>query len=67
MRLSVTLDPELVEEAVRLLKARSKRQAIEAALKEFIRRRRLEGMIARAGRVPLALSVADLLKRRAEE
>ncbi len=67
MRLSVTIDPELVEEAVRLSKARSKRQAIETALKEFIRRRRLEGMITRAGRVPLALSVEDLLKRRAEE
>ena len=67
MRFSVTLDPELVEEAVRLSKARSKRQAIEAALKEFIRRRRLEGMIGRAGSVPLAVSVEDLLKRRAEE
>jgi hypothetical protein len=65
MRLSVTLDPELVEEAVRLSKARSKREGIEAALKEFIRRRRLEGMIARAGRVPLALALRDLLRRRA--
>ncbi len=67
MRLSVTLDPELVEEAVRLSKARSKRQAIEAALKEFIRRRRLEGMIARAGRVPLTLTVRELFKRRTAE
>ena len=67
MRLSVTLDPDLVEEAVRLSKARSKRQAIETALKEFIRRRRLEGIIGRAVRVPLALSVKDLLKRRAAE
>ncbi len=67
MRLSVTLDPALVEEAVRLSRARSKRQAIEAALKEFVRRRRLEGMMARAGKVPLALTVGDLLKRRAEE
>ena len=67
MRLSVTLDPDLVEEAVRLSKARSKRQAIEAALKEFIRRRRLEGVIAHAGRVPLALTVRELLKRRAAE
>ena len=67
MRLSVTLDPDLVEEAVRLSKARSKRQAIEAALKEFIRRRRSEGMIARAGRVPLALTIEDLSKTRAAE
>ena len=60
-RVSVTLDAELVEEAVQLSKARSKREAIEAALKEFMRRRRLEGTIARAGKAPLALSVRDLL------
>jgi Arc/MetJ family transcription regulator len=67
MRLSVTLDPELIGEAVRLPKARSKRQAIELALKEFVRHRQLKGTIARAGRVPLALSVEDLLKSRAAE
>ncbi len=67
MRLSVTLDLDLVEEAVQLSKARSKRQAVGVALKEFIRRRRLEGMIVRAGRVPLAMTVEDLSKRRAAE
>ena len=66
MRFSVTLDPGLVAEAVRLSGARSKREAIETALKEFIRRRRLEKAIARAGRVSLAISVDDLLKRGAE-
>ena len=67
MRLSVTLDPGLVEEAVRISGAHSKREAIEAALKEFIRRRRLEHMIGRGGKVALALSLEDLLKSRAEE
>lgn len=67
MRLSVTLDPDLVEEAVRVSGARSKREAIEAALKEFIRRRRLARMIGRGDKVALALSVADLLKSRSEE
>ena len=66
MRFSVTLDPELVQEAVRISGARSKREAIEAALKEFIRRRRLEKAIARGGKVSLTTSVDDLLKRRAE-
>lgn len=67
MRLSVTLNPNLVEEAVRISKARSKREAIEAALKEFIRRRRLEKAIARGGKVSLTISVDHLLKRRAGE
>ena len=67
MRLSVTLDPDLVEEAVRISGAHSKREAIETALKEFIRRRRLVRMIGRGGKVALALSVDDLLKTRAEE
>jgi Arc/MetJ family transcription regulator len=67
MRLSVTLDPDLVEEAVRISGAHSKREAIETALKEFIRRRRLARMIGRGGKVALALSVDDLLKTRAEE
>ena len=67
MRFSVTLEQGLVEEAVRLSGAQSKREAIEAALKEFIRRRRLEKAIARGGKVSLRLSVDELLKRRAEE
>jgi metal-responsive CopG/Arc/MetJ family transcriptional regulator len=67
MRFSVTLDPRLVEEAVRVSGAQSKREAIETALKDFIRRRRLDKAIARGGKVSLTISVADLLKRRAEE
>lgn len=67
MRLSVTLDPDLVEEAVRVSGARSKREAIEAALKEFIRRRRLARMIERGGKVALALARNDLLKNRSEQ
>lgn len=67
MRFSVTLDPGLVEEAVRIAGAHSKREAIETALKDFIRRRRLEKAIARGGKVSLTISIDDLLKRRAEE
>lgn len=67
VRFSVTLDPGLVEEAVRISGARSKREAIEAALKEFIRRRRLEKATARGGKVALTLTVNALRRRRAEE
>jgi Arc/MetJ family transcription regulator len=67
MRLSVTLDPDLLDEAVRVSGAHSKREAIETALKEFIRRRRLARMIGRGGQVALALSRDDLRKSRSEE
>ena len=67
MRFSVTLDPGLVGEAVRVSGARSKRDAVETALKEFIRRRRLEKAIAHGGKVALTLSAKELLRRCAEE
>jgi Arc/MetJ family transcription regulator len=48
-RLSITVDPELLEEVLRLAKVRTKREAIEQALKEFVRHRRLQELQALAG------------------
>jgi Arc/MetJ family transcription regulator len=63
-RFSVTLEADLLDEAVRASGAGSQREAIERALEELVRRRRLEGMMARAGTVPLTGSVQDLLRER---
>lgn len=63
-RLSVTLDPDLIEEAVRVSGASSQREAIETALFEMVRRRRLERAVARAGSVPLTVSVEELMRER---
>jgi Arc/MetJ family transcription regulator len=41
-RLTVTVDPELIEEVRRLAKASSKREALEVALREYTRRKRQE-------------------------
>lgn len=65
-RFSVTLDGELLDEAVRVTGAASQREAIETALEELVRRRRLSALAVRAGRVPLTLSVDDLLRAREE-
>lgn len=67
VRLSVSVDPELLEEAVRVSGAGSKREAIEIALRELVRRRRLARLAERAGTVDLAITRDDLLKGRAEE
>lgn len=48
-RLSITVDSELLEEVVRLAQARTKREAIEQALKEFVRHHRLQELQALAG------------------
>ncbi|RMG54848.1 MAG: type II toxin-antitoxin system VapB family antitoxin [Acidobacteria bacterium] len=47
-RFSITVDSELLEEARRLAQARTKREVIEQALREFVVRRRLkelEGLV----------------------
>jgi len=67
VRLNVELDPRLLEEAVEVSGAKSKREAIETALRELVRRHRLARMIDRAGTVPLSGSLEDLLRSREEE
>jgi Arc/MetJ family transcription regulator len=67
VRLNVELDPRLLEEAVEVSGARSKREAIETALREMVRRHRIAALIGRAGSVPLSWSVEDLVRGREEE
>ncbi len=66
-RLNVELDSALLNEAVKLVGARSKREAIETALRELVRRRRVERLIGRAGTVPLRWSSAEIVGSREEE
>ncbi len=49
MRLSISVDPELLEEVRQLAKVRTKREAIERALHEFVRQHRLQELQALAG------------------
>lgn len=67
MRFTVVIDPALIEEAKRVSGAKTKREAIEIALKEMIRRRRLKDAAAHAGRIEMALTLEDLERQRAEE
>ena len=59
-RLSITVDPKLVEEARQLAGARTKREAIEEALREFVRRRQLARLAALEGSGLVALDPATL-------
>lgn len=67
MRFTVTVDENLINEAKRTIGARSKKQTIEIALKELIRKRRLEKVASHAGKVDLAMTIDDLIAQRAKE
>lgn len=62
MRLSVDVDPELLEEAKELVGVRTKRETIEIALREMILRRRLKEIIGLEGSGLLEIDL-DLLRR----
>jgi Arc/MetJ family transcription regulator len=49
MRLSITVDPELLETARLLAQTRTKREVVEQALREFVARRQLARLAALEG------------------
>jgi Arc/MetJ family transcription regulator len=53
MRISIEIDEQLMAEALRLSGARTKRETVEMALRDFVRRRE-RGALARelAGKIP---------------
>lgn len=58
------VDERLLEEARVLAKARTKRGAVETALREFVRRRRLEGLAAAAGTSSMRWTATDVRSMR---
>ncbi len=63
-RLSISVDPELLEESVRLACVKTKREAIEVALREFVRTRHLQELAQLAGSGLVDMSPKDLKKWR---
>lgn len=49
MRTNIVLDDQLVAEAMRLTRARSKREAVDLALRELVNRRRRKDVLALIG------------------
>ncbi|MGC9075622.1 MAG: type II toxin-antitoxin system VapB family antitoxin [Candidatus Bipolaricaulaceae bacterium] len=64
--MTVTIDDELLSEALRVSKARTKREVIEIALRELVRRERRRAVIAHAGAIDLALTQEGLKRWREE-
>ena len=67
MRTTLDVDEGLVEEARILSGARTKRETIETALREYIRRRKARRLLDLEGRIQLTYGVSDLIRRRKKD
>jgi Arc/MetJ family transcription regulator len=61
---TVIIDDKLLDEAMRVSGAKTKKQAITTGLKELIRRKNLEALRQELGTFDLAISLEDLEKLR---
>jgi hypothetical protein len=64
MKTSLDIPEEELSDLLRHTKARTKREAIITAVREFNRRRRLAALIKRTGRSRTFMSVDELLRLR---
>jgi len=64
---TVVIDDELLKEAMKVIGAKTKKQAISAGLKELVRRKNLEALRQEVGTYDLALSLEELEKLRNEQ
>ena len=63
MRTTLELSNDLVKELMSVEKWASKTQAIETAIEDFVRRRRLDNLISAKGRLKVKDVSAELRKR----
>jgi len=64
MRMSVSLDKKLLEEAQHLASKKTKKEVLEEALRELIRKKRREEAIKHAGSIEMDITLEELLKMR---
>jgi metal-responsive CopG/Arc/MetJ family transcriptional regulator len=64
MRMSVSLDRQLLEDAQYLTGKKTKKEVLEEALKELIRKKRREEALKHAGKIEMDITLEDLLELR---
>lgn len=68
MRTTVVIDDDLIKEAMRVIKAKTKREVIETALREMVRKKNLEAFREELeqGKYQLDLTQEELERLRSE-
>jgi Arc/MetJ family transcription regulator len=67
MRTTIVLNEDLLNEVKSLSGAKSKRDAVEKALEEFVRRRKTRKLIDLEGKMELSYTPDQLLERRKKD
>ncbi len=67
MRTTLAINEHLLDEVKTLSGAKTKKEAIEKAMKECIRRRKSQKLLELEGKVKLSTTVEDLIKRRRKD
>lgn len=67
MRTTLVIDEELLKEAKVLSGAKTKKEVVEKALGEFIKRRKARKLLDLEGKVELSYSLKELLERRKKD
>jgi Arc/MetJ family transcription regulator len=65
-RLTATLDDKLLNEAQSVLSTRTKRETIEVALREVVRREKIRRALKNKGKLDLGFSRVDILRGRSQ-
>lgn len=67
MRTTLALNEHLLDEVKTLSGAKTKKEAVEKAMTEFIQRRKSKKLLDLEGKVELAFTVEELIKRRRKD
>lgn len=67
MKTTVVIDDELLQKAMKAAQTKTKRETIEAGLRELVRRKNLEAFIKELGTFDLALSLEELESSRSDQ
>lgn len=67
MRTTIDINKELLDEALKLSKIRTKKELINLSLKEYVRKIRLKNLKNRIGNYDLTIDVEDLEEGRKDE
>jgi Arc/MetJ family transcription regulator len=64
MRTTLAINEKLLDEAKALSGAKTKKEAVEIALDEFVRKKKAKKLLDLEGKVELSLTLKELLSRR---
>ena len=67
MRTTLAIKEELLEEVKSLSGAKTKKEAVEKALEEYVKRRKSKKLLGLEGKIELSFDLEEFLKRREKD